>query len=156
MKLRHIVTEVLKTSLLTEPRDLATEVLARIDPEDVAEALAQAMPVFVRQVLSEQRQPTCIRPSTTSTGSVRIAAIRDDWKKALRDRIKTDDGMKFLGDCTIADLEAAARLRDEMAERNRAKAAQYRVLIHELEDAGVNRVKDLPTQRMMLVFGQAA
>ena len=156
MKLRHIVTEVLKTSLLTEPRDLATEVLARIDPEDVAEALAQAMPVFVRQVLSEQRQPTCIRPSTTSTGSVRIAAIRDDWKKALRDRIKTDNGMKFLGDCTIADLEAAAQLRDEMADRNRAKAAQYRVLIHELADAGVNRVKDLPTQRMMLVFGQAA
>lgn len=156
MKLRHIVSEVLQTSLLTEPRDLAKEVLARIDPEDVAEALAQAMPVFVRQVLSEQRQPTCIRASTTLTGSVRIAAIRDDWKKALRDRIKTDDGMKFLGDCTIADLKAAAQLRDEMAERNRAKAAQYRVLINELEDAGVSRVKDLPTQRMMLVFGQAA
>lgn len=156
MKLRHIVRDVLGASLLTEPADLANEVIARLNPDDYADALAQAMPVFVRQVLSEDRQPTCIRSSTTFNGSVKVAAIRDNWKRALRDRIKTDEGMKFLGDCTIANLEAAAALRDEMAARNAAKAAQYRVLIAELVDAGVNRVKDLPTQRMMLVFGQAA
>lgn len=156
MKLRHVVREVLATSLLTEPADLANEVMRRLDAKDYGVALEQAMPVFVRQVLSEDRQNTCIRPSITPSGSIKVAAIRDNWKAALRDRIKTDEGMKFLGDCTVANLQAAANLRDEMAERNRAKAAQYRVLIAELMDAGVDRVKDLPAQRMMLVFGQAA
>lgn len=154
--LRHIAREILDTSLLVEPRDLAAELMARLSPDDYAAALAQALPVFMRQVLSEDRRGRTFGSSTNFNGSPKVAAVRNGWQRALRQRIKTGDGMKFLGDCTIADLLAAAELRDEMARRNASKATQYRSLAGELMDAGVDRVKDLPPQTMAMIFGAAA
>lgn len=161
--LRQVVREVLDTSLLSDPRELAVEVFTRIGATQRAEALQQALTVVVRQVISEQRHvthiadPTRVQRPTTSSGPTRAGMVREWWQRSLRDRIHVgQSNWKPLGDCTYDDIVFAAEERREQASRNNAKARQYQFLAGLLTDHDVKRVRDLPVETLARTLGTAA
>ena len=156
LNLRGLTRDVLRTSTLADPSDIADEVYRRIGEDQLRAALRDALRVFVRQVISEERSHTTIRPESASP-SAKVAAIRDYWQRSLRDRVHASASeWKLLGDCSAADLDFAAAERQEQAERNAAKARQYRMLARLVEEHGAARVRDLPADVLMHTLGRAA
>lgn len=60
--LRQLVREVLSTSLMPDPRDVATEVLRRISDDDLRVALAQCLSDVVREQIRASRNSGGIPP----------------------------------------------------------------------------------------------
>jgi hypothetical protein len=155
--LRVLTRDVVRTSLVADPGLIADDLFARILPADYEAALQQALRHFVRQVLSEERSHPQIHSPAGPGVSAKRQMIADGWQRRLRDRLSVADGeWKFLGDCTAVDLQFAADYRREQAARNRAKAAQYDVLRHLLEERGAERVADLPAELLITTLGRAA
>ena len=171
LNLRALVREVIDTSTLSSPADIADEVLRRIGPRDTKAALAQALRAFVRQCVSEQRMPvrlTHVEAQYDAKGNARPvqqvfipsakqAAIRDDWRRQARlFKVQGEDGWKSLLDCTTADLLHAAASREQQGKRNLAKAKQYRALASTLRDHDAATVGELPEDVLRLAVGEAA
>lgn len=62
--LRHLIREVLDTSDLTDPQDLAVEVQSRIRPSQYEEALSQLLPALVREMIRLSRNGNQVPPET--------------------------------------------------------------------------------------------
>lgn len=169
--LRHLVREVIATSMLSSPRDIADEVMRRLERDQFAGALQQALPSFVRQVNSEQRMPVRLAHVAAQYDadgnplpvqqvfipSAKQAAIRDDWRiRARMFKVPGVDGWKSLLECTRDDLLHAADSREEQGHRNLAKAKQYRALAATLRDHGAPTVGELPEDVLRLAVGEAA
>jgi hypothetical protein len=157
--LRHIVRDVLRNSTLADPGDIATEVLRRIPARQTRDALEQALRLYVRQVISEQRtasQPTPL-PTRKNGKSWKVTGVRDGWQKRLRDRVHIGASQwKFLADCSYEDLLAAAAERRQLAERNQAWARTYDAWARMLVEHDVQRFGDLPAEALMAALGRAA
>lgn len=167
--LRALVREVAATSTMNDPGDIAEEVAKRIARKDTAEALRQALRVFVRQVISEQRPHSIGAPSSPVTSpkfrsagpaanrSAKVAAIRDGWQKHLRARYHVGDGQwSQLGDCGREQLDYIATFLDNQAAQKQAKARSIRRLAEAVTEHEVKRVRDLPAELLMTAFGEAA
>lgn len=77
----------------------------------------------------------------------------------LNDRINIGPDLsdwKFLGDCTAADLDYAAQLREDHARRNAARAGQLRKLAELLDEHQVATVGELPSTALSDALGLAA
>jgi hypothetical protein len=165
--LRQTVKEVLGSSTMADPTDIADEVLRRIDRKDYPAALAQAMRPFVRQMVSESRPPLGDVPMPAAPGQAPLVGTpfhvrlnyRNAWQKALLSR-ETDPTIgkwMFLRDATAQNLENMAAHRETQAEKNRHKARQLRALRDAVIEHGVETVGDLPAETLMpLLGGQAA
>lgn len=157
--LRALVREVMNTSTLKTPDEIAAEVAKRIPKAKTAEALHQSLRTFARQVISEER-PHGFRGVTSpvsSTRSAKVAGIRDGWQKKLRARYHIGDGAyEFLGDCTAENLIFIATDLDEQAARKQARARGFRRLAEALDEHGAERVRDLPAELLMNSLGDAA
>ncbi|RZT87557.1 hypothetical protein EV383_4482 [Pseudonocardia sediminis] len=165
--LRALIREVAESSTTPDPVQLADEVARRIGPKQRAEALAQALPIVVRNVVSLTRSPITPDGHTRSErhdrpaarGSSKVAGIRDTWRRMLRDRIAVgpdQSDWKFLGECTVSDLEYAATIREEHARQNAARAVQFRELAERMQRNGVGTVADLPAHDLDDALGRAA
>ncbi|MDQ6524285.1 hypothetical protein RB608_11770 [Nocardioides sp. LHD-245] len=159
-QLRHCVRDVLSRTSEADPGVLAGLVLDEI-PADAREvALAQAMRLFVRQIISENRTAHhrgSSAPVHRSGQSVKVAAIRDNWQRRLHDRVHgADSQWKILADCTYEDLCAAANEREELAARNSAWAREYRAMASAVLDAGAETFSDLPVEQQAALLGGAS
>lgn len=164
--LRTLVREVSRTSTLANPGALADEVMRRIPEGESREALRQALRVFVRQVISEERpkgspgHPGGINPvpsRASSSRSSKVGAIRDGWQRHLRARYHVGASeWARLGDCTRDNLFFIADDLDRKADQNKAKARGIRSLAAALTDHDVAKVSDLPAQLLMASLGEAA
>lgn len=160
--LRQVVRDVLRESDEADPGVIAGQVIARIPKSAYGAALSQAMRLFVRQVVSETRTsnapPSNVRPiRPTPSKSWKGQGIRDNWQRRLKDRVHVGRSeWKLLGQCTYADLMAAASERQELADRNRAWARQYRAYASAVEEAEVETFADLPAEVQMHLLGGAA
>lgn len=156
--LRVLVHEVLETSTMPDPGDVAEEVFRRVPPEEHGEALRQTLRLFVRQVIGELRvgNPST-RPAANSGRSAKVRAIRDAWQRRLADRVHVGDSeWKFLRDCTRDDLLAAAAERRKLAERNAAWARTYDGWARLLTEHGVATFGELPAEVLLDTLGAAA
>lgn len=139
--LRALIRDVSATCTSPDPAVVAKEVERRIDPADAMTALSQALPVVVyhsgsaaRSVPDQACRETHGRivgggATPTARPSSKVAGIRDAWSRRLRERVSVGpEQWKFLGDCTAADLDYAAELRDQLARANAARASEYRDL----------------------------
>lgn len=162
MNLRSLVTQVLKSSVLADPEDIAAEVMRRIQPGSERDALAQALPTFVRTTISSQRSSLGSTPTPPIPGQgvafhQRGVSVREGWQRALRDReMDPHDGWIFLGDATVENLERMAARRDQQAAANHTKARRLRALAAALVEHDVERVKDLPADALMPLLGAKA
>lgn len=165
--LRALVREVAAESEAADPAIVAKEVERRLDRAALGEALAQALPIVVYHVAG--RPATSPTPSPgqqqcdTHTGaagggptSSKVAAIRETWRRHLRDRVSVGPSeWKFLADCTADDLAYAAALRDDLAAANAARANWLRELAERVTNAGVERVEQLDDDQLAQHLGAA-
>lgn len=155
--LRALVREVCDASPVADPDAVVKEVSKRIGRNQQREALEQALPAVVQQVVSRSRGNVfdssgghiCGDSQSRSAPGVRpsrkVAAIRAAWERHLQDWIAVGPKTwKFLGECNAFDLAFAAAVREDHARRNAARAAQYRRLAELLTEHGVDTVAQLP------------
>jgi hypothetical protein len=155
--LQDLIREVCGDSSAPDPATLAKEVEQRIEEDQRADALSQALPILVQHAISRSRSGFTIPPGGPCTGdahgitaaggpSRKVAAIREAWQRVLLDRISTGpNDWKHLGDCTAADLAYAEALRRAHAEANIAAADRLAELQALLRQHGVATVRELPT-----------
>lgn len=159
--LRALVRDVLRASEQPNPDWLVEAVLARVPEGEMAEALRQALPSIIREAAARERSANPIAPSssmpTKAPGSWKVQAIREEWQRALRNRIHVGPGdYKFLGDCTYDDLLFAAAERTAIADKNAAIARSYNALAALLTEHDAKTVRDLPAEVLAPAIGRAA
>jgi hypothetical protein len=161
--LRALIREVCDNSTMADPATLAKEVSRRIGRNQQREALDQALPLVVQHVVSRQRAGFVPERRTsdiaTPSRSRKVAAIRETWRRMLRDRIAIGPAAsdwKFLGDCNADDLGYAAAIREDHARRNAARAEQLRNLAELLAEHGVATVAELPEPTLAASLDAAA
>jgi hypothetical protein len=155
--LRQHVRELLTSSAIADPRQLAAEAFADIPAESYGPALRQCLPDVIREEIRHSRnftpapvmgeQPRVIGGGSKARPSPKVASIRAMWQVRLHERIHIGpepSDWKLLGDCTFDQLMFAAGERRELAARNEAKAVEYAELAEAVRAAGVERVRDLP------------
>ena len=154
-------------------RAVAIDVYHRIPVEDRDSALKQALQVFVPHTVTRDRTsfaPVVIpQPEATPalslpqnakqafTPSRKVSDIRSAWKEVLRERYTVARNCsKELRECTVDDLEYAAKLRDNQAVWNAKVADKLRALIKIINENGVTKVGELSDDALSLVYGSAA
>lgn len=157
MQLHSLVTDVLNTSGLTDPKELSTVVVSQIDEDDLRATLQVVLPGYIRRVAAERRsdhgkQPVVPARAVSNTGlSVKSAQYRD-YKAKLQDTIVVDGEWKTLAECTSADFSWLTEWHEDVARKNLDKAETYRVYAKEMANADAATFDDLDvkTKRRLL------
>jgi hypothetical protein len=172
--LRALVREVVETSDSPDPADIAKEVNHRIGRADRDAALEQSLRVYVQNYLSRTRYD---RDMTTAPGgqmngdtqvstaagrgssgqsSSKVTGIRE-WARMLRKPIAlgTQSGApwKFLGDLNAEDCRVVAKIREDTARRNAARAKQFNELGELITEFGVTKISELPDETLARILG---
>lgn len=157
----EFIRYALENTTLTDPRDVAEEVLRLLDracdhgagSAAYRDALAEVLPTYVGVEFSRTRMlnPVAVvvddvTPVREPAGSAKVAACRNDWNARKNTPVCLPNGWKRLADCTAADLlTLAATLRDRAA-KVAAKADWYEALAAALpEGATVAALDTDPT-----------
>ena len=146
-----LLARVLESTDATDPHSIAIRMLAGMDADAMAEALAETLPVWVRVEMSRSRllAPQILREgdSTGRTGSASVARVRADWQTRLRTPLRVGDAYKRLGDCDALDLRTVAEQLRRSARRTQAKATWYEDLADAVAALGVGATAaDLPAE----------
>jgi hypothetical protein len=143
--LRAVVTEILDDTELSDPRDIATEVLTRLTDAERDEILRAALVTEVRVTLHEHRKaPIGDRPAATPRPSAKVRAIRDAWAQLLNGRYSVGGEWKRLAEFTPEDARAVAAERRRMAAESAAWADRFDALAAAITAAGVTTAGELP------------
>jgi hypothetical protein len=158
--LHTVVSSVLDSSDLTDPRQIAAAVAGRIHVKDRQAALVAALDPYIRETIQRRRQHNPILGQRVASRSAKVAAIRGWWERAMRDQINTGPraaDWKHLGDCNYDDLMYAATTRWEKAREISAAGDRYAELAKLLNQHAVTAVKALPPEAVQaLLFGKVA
>lgn len=147
-ELRKIVCQVLDTTSITDPAEVALKVAEVVPAKELRAALAEALAHYVATVNQQRRMGNPILRGEEPSKPVRsqkVAGIAAWHAAALADRVSVaGGGWKVLGDCTYEDLMFNAEMRRDLARRNAVKADQYEALARRLVVLGVETVAQLP------------
>lgn len=179
--LRALVREVLRSSTMADPGDVADEVMRRIPEKLTRDALTQVLRDVVRQVMGEERSSNGASTAADESPALRIAStdeesdesirsrvpnrswkrvgIADGWQKRLTDRIHVGASArdwKLLKACTYDDLLFAATERRGIADSNAAAARQYDAWARLMNEHDVATFGQLPAEALMSALGRAA
>lgn len=169
--LHMTMQDILKNTDLTDPHDIAKEMIKRIPKSQYHKVLVHLLANYVRGYASRDRRHGSIPPASalpktfktkhaggiksTST-SATVTAIREGWQRHLRDRIGVGTGeVKMLKDCTYDDLVYAAKRRQKAADDNKAWAARFNAYAALLTEFDVKTFGDLPVEVHLKVLGAA-
>lgn len=175
--IRHLVREVLRSSTMADPADVADEVMRRIPSKMIRTALVQVLRDVVRQVMGDERQRTAPNTAPSEPAGLRIApggeepkkpvpnrswkrsGVADGWQKRLTDRVHVGPGArdwKLLRACTYEDLLFAATERRGIADSNAAAARRYDAWARLINEHDVATFGDLPAEALVSALGRAA
>jgi len=134
---------------------LAKEVERRIDAQDSAAALSEALTEYARMFAMGQRSPLGKQKAgagqRNSARSWKVQGTRQMWPE-LKAHIFTRDGQKALGKCTAADLIFHAELLEKQSRQLIRKASRERELAAALKAHKVGRVENLPDEVLAEFF----
>ena len=149
VSIKEAIRNVVDTTSLSDPDEVAAKVLSTLAPEDMAGAVADMLPQFVRYTFSQGRMLNAPRPESASapTRSSKVAAIRSAWSQRLDTIVNVGGIYKRFGECNREDvLTIAAGLR-ELAAQQEAKAHYYESIASALADGQtVAALKADPTE----------
>ncbi|MBG6099070.1 hypothetical protein [Nocardioides luteus] len=103
------------------PQRIAALVLELIPAEHYAGLLAKLLPQYVGQTLRR-------------TEHVPATSPRIDWEDTLGERVPTQDGYRFLRDCSAEDVRAGAKRRRTNAEALNRRADLYDAIAQRLDE----------------------
>lgn len=139
-----------ETSMHSIP-DVARTISMSIPEKNLREALAQALPLLIRQIVTLQIRPLAApRPLTSDSdadlrvGTRKRGEIRRAWERILDIAYPVPSGTKRFGDFTSNDLRTLAKELDREAEQRKEEAQRLRSLADTLEQQRIEHVRDLP------------
>lgn len=148
---RERVLEILATSSLSDPRDIADKIIGDLTARERQAALAEVLPEYVRITLHAGRghHPTSDEPgSTQGTRTQDVAEPGSSrWRRVssvFTGRYKPLDTWKPLRECTRDDVLALVDDYRKRAAQNTRKADQFEALAKRMAKAKVATVGDLP------------
>lgn len=131
------VREILNTTGLSDPQDIARELIRRMPATAIAETLEAVMPLYVRQRIGAERALTSPRAAQgVLVRSSKVGGITTWWRQVLEDSVRTSNGYKRLADCTRDDLTYLANGLRNSADAMLIKAQRYDNLGALLEGRG--------------------
>lgn len=143
---RDAIAAVLESTDLSDPHEIAAEVVRRLSAKELRSALTEVLPDFVRVTMSRGRMlnPAPLAPKSSS----KVAACRTHWATRLVTPLFVDGAYKRFGDCTAVDLKAVSLSLRVSADRSNAKADYYDSVAAALpEGATVSVLGEDPTER---------
>lgn len=153
--LRAIVLDLIGSTDLADPREIAAAVLQQSTRAEREAFLRDTLTTGVRLILGEHRKSLIVpaqRPtwesaeSTTRqrpTPSAKVAAIRDAWQGALAGRYSVGGTWKVLAEFTADDALAVAAERRQQSADALAWAERFEALARAIKDAGAAVAADL-------------
>lgn len=84
--LRHLVREVLDTSTMSDPHDIAPEVLLRIDASDLRAALRECLPAMVREMIRSSRNGGFLSTPPQRRTPPRLTLHKDPEAEVMSER----------------------------------------------------------------------
>jgi len=163
--LRARIRELASTE--PNPAVVADHILRRLTSDEFRVVAFTTLAEFARVVMQKGpsllKQPVIVpqtRTYETASGAVtpsrKVAALRDWVERELQVSVCVGEDShreyKFLGDCSSADLEAAALSRHRKAAELEAKAEWLENVAKAVEHAGVETVRDLPRETLEAVL----
>lgn len=147
-----LVREVIATTDLTSPRDVAAKVAESVPSRELRGALAEALASYVRVEFHRDRPPLSTAPTVpTANRSAKVASIRqhaESWRRTLQSRLCAAGEWLLLKDCSYEHLTVLATERRRAAAENVAAAEMYERFAEAVESAGVDRFGDLPDETL--------
>lgn len=141
--LYDMIRSTLDRSTETDPRVIATEVLAALPDEGWRKMVAPALVSYVSSFVTRSRQGVPAQPDRPKiVRSAKVAGIRDDWQRFLGERVQVEGTWKRVAECTVSDVQALAQERYEVAARNVAHAKRFEKLAREMQAQGAVTVAD--------------
>ena len=144
--LRTLIRDVLDTTSLTDPREVAAKVIAALDPADYVHALEEALPEYVRTemnragLLSPKVDVSDVPMPQLPARSPRGDRLREYARRRLEVPIFVGDGQrKRLGDCTRDELLRHVAMLYDQVEKTSSKARWYERVAAAIPDGGVVR-----------------
>lgn len=153
--LPNAIRSILADTGLSDPADIARELLHRIPAAAVPAVLELVLPVYVRQRIVAERALTS--PATARgilVRSAKVTGITEWWRQVLEDRVVTSNGYKRLADCTWEDLDYLSgklRLRADLMVVKAQRYEKLRDLLSRWERGAT--LGQLPKEVLMDVLG---
>lgn len=148
--IRAAIREVVETSDLTDPGEIAMKVAGDVPQKALRSALAVALRAMVRIELHSYTSWRRPEPEPSRTGqptqtrSAKVAAVRA-WARVLRKPVAVSENVwKAFGECTAEDLDFLAADRRENAAQSIAAAERFEKYAAALDEHGAATVADLP------------
>lgn len=144
INLHALAADVLEDTVSPDPGVMAQEFVMRIPADQYREALLLLARAYMREVLRARRQSQN-GGSPNATGSRKVAAAREAWKRLLdTPEFVPSSGWVFLRDANVQHVREMAGMRRSKSAELRAAAARYDRLADRMEAAKAQRVGDLP------------
>lgn len=142
--LRTMVLDLIESTDLSDPREIADAVLAGASDAERDAMLAAAVASEVRLILCGHRKsPTGAAPKRPAARSAKVRAIRDAWQMMLRGRYSVGGAWKPLAEFTVEDAQAVAAERRAQAAEAIVWAERFDALAKAIADAGAATAGDL-------------
>lgn len=139
--------QIIADTNLTDPTDIADAVYDRTPADAVHEAYRHILRNTAREAIrtANMQASAPLEPRRTPNRSSRVAAIKRTHVAYFDQRVFANGDWKLLRDCTREDVLDLAAQRQEIADRNAAKAAEFESIHERMVSANVNIVGDLET-----------
>lgn len=149
-----LAREVLHESVSPDPGIMAEDLVARIPAAAYRDALVSLARSLMREMVRAQRSQT--NGGAPATGSRKVAAARDAWKRLLdTPEFVPSVGWLFLRDATWRQVLEMSRMRDEKASELRAAAGRYARLAGAMKNSGAAKVADLPDDTLAELLSES-
>lgn len=153
--IRAAIREVVETSDLTDPGEIATKVAEQVPAKALRGVLVDVLRDYVRITLhsfTSWRRPEPGQDSDArrpiSSRSAKVAAYQSQARehaRLLRQPVAVESNVwKQFGECSTDDLDFLASERRDNAARNLAAAERFEKYAAALEEHSAETVADLP------------
>lgn len=138
--------QIIADTDLTDPSEIADAVYDRTPEDAVHDAYRHILRNTAREAIRTANMQASSPPSEprrTPNRSSRVSAIKRTHVAYFDQRVFANGDWKLLRDCTRDDVLDLAAQRQEIADRNAAKAAEFRSIHDRMVTANVTVVGDL-------------
>lgn len=139
----QVARQVIATTKLTDPDDIAQAVFDRTPKDQLKETYLGVLRQSAREAIRLENMAANEPPRSTPNRSSRVASIAQSHLSYYDQRVYANGDWKLLGDCTLADVLDLAAQRQQIAQQNMMKAKEFEQLADRMERAGAKVAREL-------------
>jgi len=154
---RAYVREMITAMPDPGPGPVVDKVLSNISAKEAKVALEVTLRDYVRELINEAARSARREPVLHHGDDGRVFVskmVAASWlERTLATQLHAGDRWRFLRDCGVTDLEAAAVSRESQADALRVEADRWRRLAAALAEHSCAIVAELPEQTLREILG---